>query len=295
MTLFVETKNRQYEINELYLMATVFIITYVITRIVKKAIINYYEKKKTVNVPNPTGGDLFDPAAYDSDLANSILTVISNDKSYVVKNPTIRKMIFELAALKISNASLVLTPNMIRFLALKLLKNDKSLVVKVGSMLLTAQSRKRMATRLSSSIITGIMAGVGFAVPAGVLMALMSFSMTENRGYQCEQYFEQLPSEGPIRVFDKQSTGHLVIAGNEAARQVEIYVPLQAPNQVESVKETHTRVQKITSYSKSRTKAKAVNFSDFKKNDPVLSVFDNLEEPTVPQRKCDVSQENMLD
>ena len=297
MTLFVQTKNRLFEIDDAYVMALVYILTYVIVRIVKKAVLKYREnQKRKVDIPNPTGGINLelDTSDYDSDLANSILTCIADNERYLVQNPTIRKLIFNLVGAKIKNESLVLTPNMIRFLALKLLKNDKHLVVKVGSLLVSTQSRNRICTRISSSFLIGIMAGIGATVSYGIVLMLLVYSLSGNCGYPCQTY-ERLPSAGPVRVFEKQSTGHLIIAGKDVARPVEIYLPSPDRNQIETIQKSNNGFEKTTHDSPSRTKARAVNFSDFKKTDPVLSAFDNLEEPIVPQKVCDLSIDNMLD
>lgn len=41
-------------------------------------------------------------------------------------------------------------------------------------------------------------------------------------------------------------------------------------------------------YTKDPKKAKQVNFSDFRKTDPVLSSFKDLEEPYIPQKICPI-------
>lgn len=117
-------------------------------------------------------------------------------------------------------------------------------------------------------------------------MLLIFFNLTENCSYRCSDFFEQLPKEEPIQIVENQSTGNLVIGGNDDAKQVQFYTPTSATNKV--TVNANGELEETKIYNKARTKAKQVNFSDFKKTDPVLSKFDGLEEPIVPQRFCPI-------
>lgn len=66
----------------------------------------------------------------------------------------------------------------------------------------------------------------------------------------------------------------------------QFYTPTSATNKV--TVNANGELEETKIYNKARTKAKQVNFSDFKKTDPVLSKFDGLEEPIVPQRFCPI-------
>lgn len=60
--------------------------------------------------------------------------------------------------------------------------------------------------------------------------------------------------------------------------------------------ETEEKIVKtVTTYKRSRTKAKEVKFSDFRKNDPVLSRFENLDEPKIPTNYCTIKPNNIID
>lgn len=118
-------------------------------------------------------------------------------------------------------------------------------------------------------------------------MFLLYFDVTENCGYKCSDYFEQIPKEGPIQIYGEKSTGHLAIARNDDARQIEIYTPSKASDEI--ITNKTGKIKTIRSYTKTRKKAKEVKFSDFKQNDPVLSAFKDLEEPAVPQKLCPIN------
>jgi hypothetical protein len=66
-----------------------------------------------------------------------------------------------------------------------------------------------------------------------------------------------------------------------------IYTPSKATNEVAISPDGSLKTTK-QSYKKVRPKVKKVNFSDFKKNDPVLSRFTDLDEPDVLQKVCPI-------
>lgn len=110
---------------------------------------------------------------------------------------------------------------------------------------------------------------------------------TENCSYKCSEYFEPIPIEEPVRIYGEKSTGHIFIAGNDDARQVEIYVPSKSKAANEVTITSNKELKTTKTYTKIKKKAKLVKFSDFKKTDPVLSSFnDDLKEPYVPQKIC---------
>ena len=82
---------------------------------------------------NPRGGNIGLGFSDNTELAHTILTCIADNERYLVKDPEIIKMVFDLVKAKIKNESLVLTPNMLRFLALKLINNDQPFIVKIGT------------------------------------------------------------------------------------------------------------------------------------------------------------------
>ena len=290
MTLFVQTQKRGLEISDAYVMALSFLIFFAVGRIVK-AVVDKKKRKnaENLNMANPRGGNLGLEFADDTELAYTILTCIADNERYLVKDPEIIKMVFNLVKAKIKNESLILSPNMLRFLALKLINNDQTLIVKIGNIIVSSNNRTRILARVSGSAIIGFVGALFSIFPYAVLMMVIYFNTTENCGYKCSDYFETLPKEGHVELYKKESTGHVFIAGNDDAKQIEIYTPSKSADKVTVTGRGNEIVKKTTTYNKVRKKAKQVNFSDFKKTDPVLSSFKDLEEPKIPQKNCPIN------
>ena len=54
---------------------------------------------------------------------------------------------------------------------------------------------------------------------------MLYFNATENCGYNCSQFFEEIaPKEGPVEVYVEKQNGQVFIAGNDNARQMEVYI-----------------------------------------------------------------------
>lgn len=283
MTLFVKTSKRILEINDLYSMGLSFLIFFAVGRIFKAAL----ERKKQVNIGNPRGGNLGLEFSDDTKLAHTILACIADNESYLVKDPRLIKIIFALVKASIKTESLVLSPNLIRFLALKLINNDQTLIVKIGNIIVSSNNRTRLFIRVAGASIIGFVGALFATLPYCIVILLLYFDATENCGYKCSDYFEQLPKEGPTRIYGEASTGNLVIGGNDDARQLEIYIPSKPADEV--IVTNDGGLKTIKSYSKVRKKAKQVKFSDFKQTDPVLSSFKDLQEPEVPQKICPIN------
>ena len=91
---------------------------------------------------NPRGGNIGLGFSDNTELAHTILTCIADNERYLVKDPEIIKMVFDLVKAKIKNESLVLTPNILRFLALKLINNDQTLIVKIRNIIVSSNIDK---------------------------------------------------------------------------------------------------------------------------------------------------------
>ena len=147
MTLFVSMPGRRYEISDAYVMALTFIIIFSVTKIVKE-VMKKRVNAKEIKIQNPRGGgDTEIQLSDDNELAFTILSCIADNEQYLVKSTKIKKLIFSLVKAKIKNESLVLTPNMIRFLALKLISEDQTLIVKIGNVVVSSSNRVRLLTR----------------------------------------------------------------------------------------------------------------------------------------------------
>jgi len=110
---------------------------------------------------------------------------------------------------------------------------------------------------------------------------------------------QELPNDQPFRIYTEQQNSNVVISdqlilNDQQARPVEFYIP--SKEIVVRTQETGDRTV-IKEYQKSRKKAKEINFSDFKRKDPVLSKFKELEEPHIPKTRCELEnvRDNSLD
>jgi len=177
---------------------------------------------------NPRGGSIGLEFPDDTELAYTILTCIANNERYLVKNPEIIKLFFGLVKAKIKNESLVLIPNMMRFFALRLVNNDQTLIVQIGNILASSNNRARLFARVSGSVLIGFVGFLFSVLPYAVLMLVFYFEGIANCGYKCSDYFEQLSKKGPVEIYGEESTSHLVIAENDDARQIEVYIPSKA-------------------------------------------------------------------
>jgi hypothetical protein len=290
MTLFIKTQRQSFEISDAYVMALTFILFFGVTKIIKQVIekkINNNNNNKEIKIHNPRGGSAQIQLSDDNELALIILSCIQDNQQYLVTNPEIKQFIFSLVTKKLKNESLTITPNMIRFLALKLITKDQTLLVKIGNVVLSSNNRVRLLTRLAGTATIAILGALFSLFPYAVLMAIMYFDGTQNCGYNCNAHFEHLPKEVPVKIYSKQLAGHVIIAENNDARQVEIYIPAKLPDEVVHIKTGQKIVKK--SYELSRKKAQQVKFSEFKKTDPVLSQFKNILEPDVPQKSCPIN------
>ena len=113
---------------------------------------------------------------------------------------------------------------------------------------------------------------------------LLTSHLTAHCFHPCNDYFEHLPKEGPINLYKDNTTPLVAIADNDAARQIQVFVPSQLPEKM-SIK-PNGQVERTRTYEPSRTKAKQVNFSDLQNNYPIIKHFD--QEPRVPERNCEL-------
>ena len=296
MTLFITTPKRTLEIDDIYVMALSFLIFFAVGKVVK-AVIKKLEQKNTknVNVANPRGGEFSVTFTDDNELAQTILSCIADNERYLVKDQDLINIVFNLAKAKITNESLVLTPNLLRFVALQLLNDNQGFIAKFGNMVASSNNRIRLYTRVMGVSVIAFVGALFSVLPYAILMGYIYLDSTEHCGYRCSDYFEQLPKEGPVQVFGKEPTGHLVIGGNDDARQVEIYNPSPTEGD-ELVPIGNGKIRTTRTYKKTRQKAKQVKFSEFKETDPILSQFKNIEEPEIPQQTCMVNDlHNLLD
>jgi formylmethanofuran dehydrogenase subunit D len=280
MTLFIKMPKRQLEISDAYFMVLGFCLGLAIGLLVKKVLEKQAIHQK-IKFPNPKGGSLDVQYTDETELGLTILSCIANSEFYVVRDPKIIDLIFGLVKEKVQDQSLIIAPNMIRFMALKLIGNDKTFVTSFGKIIVSSNNRIRFFSRILGATLLGFAAAIFAIVPYGILIAILYFGATENCGYNCENYFELVPKQETQRIYAEKSFGNLIIGKSENVDMTQIFIPSKPANQVITLSNTAKRT-----YTNSRTKLKEIKFSDFKKNDLVLSAFKNLQEPDVPQKPC---------
>lgn len=216
----------------------------------------------------------------------TVPSCIADEESYLVEDSNLRQIIFGLVKEKIRSTSLVLTPAIIRFLALKLINHDQPLTTKIGNVIVIAKSRIRFFARACGAILLGTLAGLINSLNYDVLALTLYYSATENCGYQSNNYFEQLSKDRPLIVYGKESTGHLVIAKDDSKRLIEFDISIDTSIDIIPT----GKVRQTKTYKKSQTKAREVQFSDFEKTDLLLSDFEDGIKPEVPQRICVIDE-----
>ena len=95
----------------------------------------------------------------NTESAHTLLVYIFDNNCYWVKDSKIIQIVFALVEAKIKTESLVLTPNMIRFWASRLINNDQTLIVKINNVVVSSNNRARLFTRLARSAINCIFRG----------------------------------------------------------------------------------------------------------------------------------------
>lgn len=102
-----------------------------------------------------------------------------------MKDKKLTQIIFGLVKASLTEYSLIITPNMLRFVALQLLKNNENhLHIKISNIIFESMNRGRIITRTLASTMLGIVAVTIVTIPYAILTGLV--------------YFELLPREGPI-------------------------------------------------------------------------------------------------
>ena len=221
------------------------------------------------------GGKIEFTLSDENELGLTILSCINDNEKYLVTSPRIKELIFRLAKEKIKNQSLVITPNLIRFFALTLVNQEKSLIVKIENVIMSSENRTRFITRVIGASLMGLLGAAATLLPYAVLLTLLVFIEPENCGYNCDDYFHKFSTKDPVEVCVERPNGNLVITGNDDARQVEVYIPSESRKEIIEINPENIKEKTVKkTYRRTRKKAKEVKFSEFRKTDPILSQFD---------------------
>ena len=286
MTLYIVTPNRIITVSDQMYMLTIFSLSFILTVLVRK-IVAKLRQKQLYQMPGPGGAqfglELFD----DNELGHIILSCIADEEQYLVRDRKLKQLLFALVRAKLSNKSLIISPNLVRFLALRLIKPNSGIITKIGNFVFSSTSGLKTITAFALGVANGFL----ISLPYAVLTIVLMLTATHNC-YPCEKYFDKLPkSADPItRVYAEREVGNLIISSNDEGRQIQLFVPSHSETKSEVVSLTEVKKTKTTTYQKSRVRPKAVKFDKIRKIDNQLRSFSQLEEPVVPQKPCGIRE-----
>lgn len=305
MTIFIKlprmfNKQISYEISDVYTMAVTFLVTYYATKLLQDAYVHIKNKRnlrkqrlKMLANPNIQAGGLNEQLyeaivdstpVNDNELFNAVLECIRDNQTYNVLNERLKKIVFAKVGALIRHESIRMTPNLFRVIAKVEYNRNPSILLKAGNLLVSTNNQSVLKARIVTTFAVAVFAKLTALVGYSILILLLVFQETSY--VPCDRYFEKLPTDSKtIDVIVEKDTRSLLITGNDDARQVEIYVPER-----EIVESTRGTVKTyIRKYKRSPKKVREVKFSDFRKNDPVLSKFDQdrgeIDEPLVPEKQ----------
>ena len=267
-------------------MLTVFTLSFFIG-LVAKHVVRKLKKKQATRLPHAGGSSALDLELYnDNDLGHIILSCIADEDRYLVRDPKLNELIFAPIRAKIRNESLIINPNLIRFIALRLIKPNTGIIARIGNLVISPHKTKTIVQTIIA-VALGLTNSFLMSLPYIGLSMVLIITSTRNC-YPCERYFEKLtpgPQEEITRAYSNRPFGNIVVSNNDESHQVALYVPSSAAETKEDIIGPN-EVKRTMTYRKSRPKARRVTFEDFRRNDNELKAFNNLEEPTVKQTPC---------
>ena len=120
-------------------------------------------------------------------------------------------IIFNLVKEKIKNEYLVRTSNMMSFLALKLIKTDRSLFVKIGDMVVSSNNSAHFVSQALGAAKVGFIGCIFSVIQYSIVILIVYYSMTENCGYKCNDYFTHITVDLPIIIYANNDIVQLAI------------------------------------------------------------------------------------
>jgi hypothetical protein len=208
-------------------------------------------------------------------------------------------LIYRLAKQNFKFQSLIITQNLLRFLALKLATENNTMIVKFQNFLLLSDNPVRLLLLGGSALTQGTIAALTSIFPFAVFALFVTFSQTENCGFQCDKYFQEVRPQdnATLMVYAPQSTGNLIITSENSARRVEIFIPDQGEvRQNPIMKKAKGKTTISKDYKKVESKrSKTVTFNEFKENYPALKAFGEIGEPIIFTKFCQFTPEQIRD
>jgi hypothetical protein len=298
MVLYVKLPtifNREisYQISDVYVMAATFIIVFYSTKLTKDVICKKLLQqqktskdlsKNTSIIFNPRGGrDQSSLFSNDNEIVEAILYCVRDDHNYRVLDPRIVSLVFRMSGQKLKGQLVTVTPQVIRLLA-KVSYRNPSIITKVGNFVLATSNTSVIKIRMGGAAIAGILVSV-LNVSALYALLIMATTFQETRYVRCADFFDQLPKSDTkvIDVVSEDINEDMVVITNNDPKDVHVFTP---DTNYYRVKDQNTNTYNTKYRRAKKKKAKQVNFSDFKKTDPVLSQIPDeaVKEFEVPER-----------
>lgn len=241
--------------------------------------------------------------ANDSEeLANTILHCIRDGRTYMVKNLKIKQLIFSKFKESITKNSLVLTPNLLRYMSFYLLSSDRTsfldeffdVVLKTGNLQLFVDSKKRLLIRVLGTAMIALSGGLlniaNFVIP----LSAIYFQLSESCHFRCQDYFTTLKAseEKSLNVYALQEFGNVLVT-NQESKNINLYIP-STTEEEQWVKDIPNSNDKIIGRRyKMGKKAKSINFRDFVNSNPSLKLHSAEllgEEPIIDPLTCPINE-----
>lgn len=302
MTLFVRTKNALYEVDDFYVMTLIFIASYLLTTCGKKIfqkIVSYKKKRKIiadkikVDKTRPRGGQGIDLDSINwRELEVIVEECLEEDKTYLLLNEKFKEVIKFIFKVKYQS-DVVLTPALTRTIVRYFLRDTKPGMIKVSEIMVVFSNVKHFIIQATGAIIAGGITGLGVGLLKGTALTalIMTYTLTRTE-INCERYFKEIPADRTgkeITVLLPEKKNNLIIS-NEFEK-IARYVP--SPNDDKIIDVKPGVKEKVQQYKKVKKPAKKVTFDEFRKKDPILSLYgDNLPEP-VKQKKSYLRKGNV--
>ena len=293
MVIYIKNtrKQEEYFIDEFYAFIAGVIVSYICTNF----ILFFLKKKKEKKLKDIRGGS----DGYAE--AQILLECIENDKDYIINNAAIKRLISESLQRSVNANSIVVTQNLVQYLAYKKLieeKNDKlkifKLLIQVLDYEIFTEHNKRMAIGFTIGLPVGLLCAISGCFFNFIFLALIGYGFHDQCNTRCHQYLNVLPDQSAkeIIVHVPQETNNVVIS----SKKIELHVPAPGYEIPQSINSKFS----TSLYEKARRQPKHMNFEQFKRQDPILRSFDQLSDPNIEikPKKCPIKPseiENYID
>ena len=160
--------------------------------------------------------------------------------------------------------------------------------IKFGDFIAAFDDKMKAVCQIrESAAVSGFAGFFSTSVRYGIVALIIHCQAIENCGYRCSDYFEHIPKDEPFLVPIDDSFNNIIIANQNDSKQLELYITSKEEAKI-TVGDKKGSINISKNYVKRKKKAKQVNFSDFVRENQLLSstVNDDRDEPLTPQKRC---------